>query len=59
MADLSAATGQAAFQISEGQIQTVLWLSFALTSGLVLWLYTTRRAVLEGMAERTPYCRAS
>ncbi|WP_104991206.1 hypothetical protein [Deinococcus sp. NW-56] len=48
LADLSAATGGPALQISEGQIQTVLWLSFALTSGLVLWLHITRRAVLEG-----------
>lgn len=48
LADLSAATGEPAFQISEAQIQTVLWLSFALTSALVLWLYSTRRAVLEG-----------
>lgn len=48
LADLSAATGEPAFQISEAQIQTVLWLSFALTSALVLWLYATRRAVLEG-----------
>ena len=48
LADLPAVTGQPAFQISEAQIQTVLWLSFALTSALVLWLYSTRRAVLEG-----------
>ncbi|MCP2014722.1 signal transduction histidine kinase [Deinococcus sp. HSC-46F16] len=48
LADLSAATGEPALQISEAQIQTVLWLSFALTSALVLWLYFTRRAVLEG-----------
>lgn len=48
LADLPAVTGQPAFQISEAQIQTVLWLSFALTSALVLWLYATRKAVLEG-----------
>ncbi|MPY67000.1 hypothetical protein F8S09_09910 [Deinococcus sp. SDU3-2] len=48
LADLSEVTGGPALQISEAQIQTVLWLSFALTSALVLWLYATRRAVLEG-----------
>ncbi|WP_027459993.1 hypothetical protein [Deinococcus murrayi] len=48
LAELAATTGQPPLQLSDAQIQTVLWLSFALTSALVLWLYATRRAVLEG-----------
>ncbi|KEF34772.1 hypothetical protein RDMS_05435 [Deinococcus sp. RL] len=48
LAELATTTGQPPLQLSDAQIQTVLWLSFALTSALVLWLYATRRAVLEG-----------
>lgn len=35
-------------QLSPDQLQWVLWLSFAITAALILWLYFTRRAVLEG-----------
>lgn len=34
--------------LSADQLQWVLWLSFAITAILILWLYFTRRAVLEG-----------
>ena len=35
-------------QLSPDQLQWVLWLSFAITAVLILWLYYTRRALLEG-----------
>ena len=34
--------------MSPEMIQTVLWVSFVLIALLILWLYYTRRAVLEG-----------
>ncbi|MFC6750224.1 hypothetical protein [Deinococcus aquaticus] len=37
-------------RLDEAQISLVLWISFALTAALILWLYFTRRAVLEGRA---------
>ncbi|MBB5236137.1 hypothetical protein [Deinococcus budaensis] len=48
LAQLGAATGEPVPALTQAQVMTVLWLSFALTAGLVLWLYFTRRAVLEG-----------
>ncbi|GGR51353.1 hypothetical protein GCM10008959_10740 [Deinococcus seoulensis] len=37
-------------QLAPEQITLVLWIAFALTAALILWLYFTRRAVLEGRA---------
>ncbi len=34
--------------LSPEQLQWVLWISFAVTAVLILWLYFTRRALLEG-----------
>lgn len=48
LSQFGTATGQPLPPLTPEQIMTVLWLSFALTAGLVLWLYFTRRAVLEG-----------
>ncbi|MEW6420202.1 MAG: hypothetical protein AB1511_00555 [Deinococcota bacterium] len=48
LSDLSVASGQPPVTLSPEQILTVLWLSFFLTAGLILLLYFTRRAVLEG-----------
>ena len=42
--------GNAPVQLDEAQISLVLWISFALTAALILWLYFTRRAVIEGRA---------
>ncbi|ABF46165.1 hypothetical protein [Deinococcus geothermalis] len=46
--DLSVASGQPPVVLSPEQILTVLWVSFFLTAGLILLLYFTRRALLEG-----------
>lgn len=48
LAQFGSATGEPVPALTQAQITTVLWLSFVLTAGLVLWLYFTRRAVLEG-----------
>lgn len=48
LAQVGAATGDPVAPLTQAQIMTVLWLSFVLTAGLILWLYFTRRAVLEG-----------
>lgn len=48
LAELNVATGQPAVALTPQQTLTVLWVSFALTAALILWLYFTRRAVLEG-----------
>lgn len=48
VAEYSRASGVALPTLSPSLIQTALWISFALTALLVLWLYYTRRAVLEG-----------
>lgn len=48
LGELGAASGQPPVTLSQAQIMTVLWLSFFLTAGLILLLYFTRRAVLEG-----------
>lgn len=48
LAELNAATGSPPVTLSQEQLMTVLWLSFFLTVGLILLLYFTRRAVLEG-----------
>ncbi|WP_291430436.1 hypothetical protein [Deinococcus sp.] len=42
--------GGTAVRLDEAQIWQVLWISFGLTAALILWLYFTRRAVLEGRA---------
>ncbi|MDV6376140.1 hypothetical protein [Deinococcus arenicola] len=44
----SSASGLPAIQLSADQLQWVLWLSFAITAILILWLYFTRRALIEG-----------
>jgi hypothetical protein len=48
LAQVGTATGDPVTPLTQAQIMTVLWLSFLLTAGLILWLYFTRRAVLEG-----------
>ncbi len=48
LAELNAATGTPGVTLTPPQVMTVLWLSFFLTAGLILLLYLTRRAVLEG-----------
>ncbi|EYB66743.1 hypothetical protein DEIPH_ctg077orf0006 [Deinococcus phoenicis] len=45
---LDAATGQPPVTLTPEQVMTVLWVSFFLTAALILLLYFTRRAVLEG-----------
>lgn len=47
LADYGKASGQPIPPLSPEMIQTTLWLAF-LTALLILWLYFTRRAVLEG-----------
>ncbi|MCD0166618.1 hypothetical protein [Deinococcus sp. 12RED42] len=42
--------GSTPVRLDEAQISLVLWISFALTTALILWLYFTRRAVIEGRA---------
>ncbi|GGL66095.1 hypothetical protein GCM10010840_00010 [Deinococcus aerolatus] len=44
----AATSGLPPVQLSPDQLQWVLWLSFAITAVLILWLYYTRRALLEG-----------
>jgi hypothetical protein len=41
-------SGLPPIQLSPDQLQWVLWLSFAITALLILWLYFTRRALMEG-----------
>lgn len=48
LAQLNAVTGESVASLSQGQLMAVLWTSFVLTCGLILLLYFTRRAVLEG-----------
>ncbi|MHA0035349.1 hypothetical protein [Deinococcus sp. PESE-13] len=48
LADYGKASGQPIPPLSPEMIQTTLWLAFFLTALLILWLYFTRRAVLEG-----------
>lgn len=48
LAQMSASASLPAMQLTPEQIQLALWVSFFLTMVLVLWLYFTRRAVLEG-----------
>lgn len=50
LAQLNTASGLPPMQLTPEQIQLVLWVSFAFTVALILWLYFTRRAVLEGRA---------
>lgn len=48
LAQLNTASGLPPVQLTPAQIQLTLWVSFAFTVALILWLYLTRRAVLEG-----------
>lgn len=48
LAMMSRDAGTALPSLTPEQIQTVLWVSFFLTAAIILWLYFTRRAVLEG-----------
>lgn len=48
LAQLNTASGLPPVQLTPAQIQLTLWVSFAFTVALILWLYFTRRAVLEG-----------
>ncbi|WP_309573152.1 hypothetical protein [Deinococcus sp.] len=48
LAQLNAASGLNPIQLTPEQIQLTLWISFALTAVLILWLYYTRRAVMDG-----------
>ncbi len=48
LAQLNAATGEPVAALSQEQLMTVLWVSFFLTCGIILLLYSTRRALLEG-----------
>jgi len=50
LADVARTTGQALPPLGPEQINAVLWTSFFLTSAIILLLYFTRRAVLEGRA---------
>lgn len=34
--------------LSDEAVKTVLWITMFLTMGLILWIYYTRRALLEG-----------
>lgn len=43
-----AASGTPAIVLGPEQLQWVLWISFAIFALLILWLYFTRRALLEG-----------
>lgn len=45
---LEAALGSTAVPMSPELVNTVLWVSFGITSAIVLLLYFTRHAVLEG-----------
>ncbi|MBB5378964.1 hypothetical protein HNQ07_004471 [Deinococcus metalli] len=48
LAQLNGASGLPPVQLTPQQVQLTLWLSFALTAVLILWLYYTRRAVMDG-----------
>lgn len=48
LAEYGKLTGTTLPPLSPQMIQTVLWLSLILTMALILWLYNTRRALLEG-----------
>lgn len=48
LAQMSRDMGTPGLQLAPEQIQLVLWISFFITALLILWLYFTRRAVLEG-----------
>lgn len=48
LAEYGKITGTTLPPLSPQMIAWVLWLSFALTVALILWLYNTRRALLEG-----------
>ncbi|THF83913.1 hypothetical protein E7T09_20565 [Deinococcus sp. KSM4-11] len=48
LAQLNSASGLPPIQLTPEQIQVTLWISFVVTAGLILWLYYTRRAVMEG-----------
>lgn len=48
VAEYSRTTGVALPALTPAMVQTALWISFVLTAILVLWLYFTRRAVIEG-----------
>lgn len=48
LADVAKTTGQPLPPLGQEQINAVLWISFFLTSVVILLLYFTRRAVLEG-----------
>ncbi|MDO4246708.1 hypothetical protein ACINK0_07460 [Deinococcus sp. VB343] len=50
LVDYGKMTNQSVGPLSPEQIQMTLWISFFLTAALVLWLYFTRQAVLEGKA---------
>ena len=50
LVDYGKVMNQKVSPFSPEQIQTILWISFFLTAALVLWLYFTRQAVLEGKA---------
>lgn len=48
LAEYGKLTGTTLPPLSPEMINLVLWISFAITAALILWLYNTRRAVLEG-----------
>ena len=48
LAEYGKLTGTTFPPLSPQMIQTVLWISLILTMALILWLYNTRRALLEG-----------
>lgn len=50
LAHYSAQSGMPPMQLTPEQITLTLWLSFFITVGIILFLYFTRRAVLEGRA---------
>lgn len=50
VSDLGARAGEGLPALSPALVQTVLWLAFALTALILIWVYLTRRAVLEGRA---------
>lgn len=48
LAEYGKLTGQPLPALTPDMINVVLWLSFFITAVLILWLYNTRRALLEG-----------
>ncbi|MFC4426724.1 hypothetical protein [Deinococcus navajonensis] len=50
LAQFATRAGMTPVQLSPQQLAATLWLSFLLTAAIVLLLYFTRRAVLEGRA---------